>query len=75
MIKVSQTNPVTGGGKSVIRVYLLGKLIAEEYVAKRSPIKYLNTLRSSIHFTNLEGQLIRHGLLLEDIGVKPLGVL
>ena len=69
-IKVSSTNPKTTGGKSVIRVYKNHVKIAEEYVAKRSPLKYLNSLSRSKHFASLEGQLIAHGLTLIDIGVK-----
>lgn len=68
-IKVSSTNPKEGGGKSVIRVYLNGKLIAEEFVAKRNPLLYLKGLTRSKHFKSLERQLLPHGILLSDIGI------
>jgi hypothetical protein len=73
-IKVSSTNPKLKGGKSVIRVYKDEQLIAEEFIAKRSPLAYLLTLKRSKHFISLERQLIKHGLFLSDVGIKRAGV-
>jgi hypothetical protein len=69
-IKLSSTNPKVSGGKSVVRVYLNGKMIAEEYVSKRSPVQYLKGLTRSKHLISLERQLISHGLTLTDVGLR-----
>lgn len=73
-IKVSSTNPKKAGGKSVVRIYKDKVLIAEEFIAKRAPLDYLNTLTRSKHFISLEKQLIKHGLFLSDVGIKRAGV-
>lgn len=73
-IRVSSTNPKTANGKSVVRIYKNGVLVAEEYIAKRNPLKHLLTLTRSKHFTSLEKQLIKHGLFLSDVGIKRAGV-
>jgi len=69
-IKVTQTNPFGGGGKSRITVKLDGRVIAVEYVAKRSPFTYLKTLTRSKHFKSLKSQLKPWGVSLSDIGLK-----
>lgn len=68
-LKVSSTNPTTGKGPSVIRVYKGGVLIAEEKVTKRSPLKYLKTLNHSKHKVSLERQMMPHGVTLKEIGL------
>lgn len=66
---IASTNPKTGQGSlSFVRIYKNGKLIAEEGVPKRSPLKYLQSLKKSKHLVNLERQLLKHGLTLTDVG-------
>lgn len=68
-IKVSSTNPKTADTLPVIRVYKDNQLIAEEFINKRNPLKYLRGLKRSKHLRSLERQLMSHGLTLADAGV------
>lgn len=69
--RIASTNPKTGEGSlSYIRVYKGDKLLAEERVPKRNPLKYLRTLKKSKHWISLELQLLKHGLTLTDVGLR-----
>lgn len=69
--KISSTNPKTGeGSMSYIRVYKGDVMIAEEPIPKRSPLKYLQSMKKSKHWKSLELQLLKHGLTLTDVGLR-----
>ena len=55
---------------SYIRVYKGDVMIAEEPIPKRSPLKYLQSMKKSKHWKSLELQLLKHGLTLTDVGLR-----
>jgi hypothetical protein len=69
--KITVRSSNLANGTSVIRIYKRGKMIVEEPITKRNPLPYLRGLTRSKHFTNIERQLMKHGLTLSDVGIQP----